>query len=85
MTDDELFELNARVREKMHSAASAVLGAFLRSLHQNTDTRVQLIDPPASSHAAHYTLLSGTTDYVIAYGDVIGLKTVTEDLLEVAS
>ncbi len=53
MADTELDEANAQVREKMHSAASAVLNAMIRNLHKKTATRVQLIDPPVDSHIAN--------------------------------
>ena len=85
MNDQEIAQANAAVRDQMHSAASAVLHALLRTLHQKTDTRLLLTPPPLDAHRVNYTVLAGDPSDVVAYGEVYGLKNITPDTLEVKS
>lgn len=51
----EIAQANAAVRDQMHSAASAVLHALIRNLHQKTDTRILLTLPPLDGHRVNYS------------------------------
>lgn len=81
MTDQELFEHNASVMQKMNSSTAAIIQATLRCI-KNSATKIKLIDPPISEDIVDYELLEGETRFVKACGRVSGLSNVTDSRLE---
>jgi len=85
MTEEELREHNAQIMEEMgreNSAAAAVISAVLRSLSR-MNTSIKLRNPHNQGRSVNYDLVTGETKFVKAAGQVNGLKTVTDDLMEV--
>lgn len=77
---DDLFEKNAQVMEKMDSQTAAIISGTLRCLEKQ-GSKIRLKEPSANS--VKFDIEAGDIDQVYACAKKLGVKTITQDSLEV--
>ena len=81
---EELFEQNVAQFSKLNRAAAAVVKGVLYELQRgDRDTFIKLYDAQENGHIVYYKMVQGDSDLVKRIGGALGLKSVTDNMLEV--
>jgi N-acetyl-anhydromuramyl-L-alanine amidase AmpD len=81
---NELFENNIQQINKMHvPAGSMIKGLIMELSFSSTPTYIKLKDAIKNGHKVSYEFIQGDPGLVFRIGTALGLKSVTEDKLEV--
>ncbi len=81
---DALFEHNVQEINKMYvSAGSMIKGLIMELERDDRDTYIKLRDAVPDGHLVRYDFVQGDPNLVFRIGNALGLKTVTNDTLEV--
>jgi N-acetyl-anhydromuramyl-L-alanine amidase AmpD len=87
LTEDDinkLFEQNMKELNKMYVPAGSMIKGLIMELARNeSKTYIKLKDAKKNGHIVYYDFIQGDPGLVYRIGLALGLKTVTEDKLEV--